>query len=167
MPTVDQSIRAVEQDLAYVRDKVQRILRTWDSKTPNELLAEDVVLSISLGAPGKSLIGSLPFGNKVQVTGREEAKRVLSTMYNHLSSDLRSGLSVTTEVVSGYEVVLLGELALPPSAKDHLSVPIILYMVFDDEGRIEQLTIAGGYPERITKAIRIELRKQLPLGGPK
>ena len=162
MTTVDQSGRVEERDLAYLRAKVQKVLRAWDSRTPNQLLAANIVLSISLGAPGKSLIGSLPFGNKVQVTGREEAKRVLGDIY----ADLRSGLSVTTELVSGYDVLLLGELILPSPDEDRLSMPIVVYMVFDDDGKVEKMTIAGAHSDHLIKVVRTELRKLLPLGGP-
>jgi hypothetical protein len=66
MATAVRSKRMEEKDLGYVRDKVQRILRAWDSKTPNQLLANDIVLSISLGTKGTRLIDLLPFGKKVQ-----------------------------------------------------------------------------------------------------
>lgn len=161
MATAVRSEPMEENDLGYVRDKVQRILRAWDSRTPNQLLADNIVLSISLGAKGTSLVGCLPFGDKVRVTGREQAKRVLSGIY----SNIRKGFSITTEVVSGYDVLLLGNLAIPPTGDDRLSMPLIIYMGFDDEGKVKKMTIAGANPKPITKAIRGELRKQLRVSG--
>jgi len=163
MAAAGKSRRMEEKDLAYARGTVQRILGAWDSKTPNQLLAKDIVLSVSLGAQGESLIGCRSFGTKVKVTGREQAKRVLSGFY----SDLRRGLSVSTEVVSGYDAVLLGELAIPASGDDRLSMPIILHMEFDDEGMIEKMTIAGADPNPVIIAIRGAVRKALRAGRPK
>jgi len=162
MATAVQSKRMGEEDLGYVREKVQGVLRGWGSKSPHELLANDVVLSISLDEKGKSLIGCLPFGTKVRVTGRDQAERVLSGIYR----EIREGLSVTTEVVSGYDVALLGELAIPPSGDDRLSVPVVVYMRFDDEGKVARMTIGGADSKPITKAIRAELRKMLGAEGP-
>lgn len=87
-------------------------------------------------------------------------------MLSGIYSDLRKGLSVSTEVVSGYDAVLLGKLVIPSSGDDRLSMPIILYMGFDDEGKVEKMTIARADPKHITKAIRGELRKLLRTAGP-
>jgi hypothetical protein len=77
----------------------------------------------------------------LQVRGREEAKRVLKSIYD----DLRSGLSVTTEIVSGHDAALLGNLALSSTQEntEASSLPIVLYMAFNDEGQIEKMTIAS------------------------
>ena len=68
----------------------------------------------------------------------------------------RSGLSVTTEVVSGYDVALLGNLALRSTRgnADASLLPIVLYMAFDDEGKIGTMTIAAVDLRPLTDAIR-------------
>jgi hypothetical protein len=60
----------------------------------------------------------------LHVKGRADAKRVLQSIY----SDLESGLSVTTEIVSGYDVALVGNWAVR-STKENTeasSLPVVL-----------------------------------------
>jgi hypothetical protein len=91
------------EDLGRAREMVQMILRDWDWLTWNDLLADDVVLSLRLGAGNKAgAFGAA--GGILQATGRDDPKSALKTIY----SDLKNELSVTTEIVSGYDAVLLG-----------------------------------------------------------
>lgn len=153
MTTTDAARQIEAEDLARAKQMVQMILRDWDLMTWNELLADDVVLSIRMGALGAHRVGSFgAVGGNVKVAGREDAKRMLQSIYG----DLRSGLSVTTEVVSGYDVALIGNLALR-STKENTqasSLPIVLYMAFDDEGKIDKMTIAAVDLRPLTDAIR-------------
>ena len=89
------------------------------------------MLSLKLGAIDE--LGGVS-GN-LQVSGREEAKRVLKSIYR----DLKSRTSVTTQVVSGYDVALLGNLVIPTTKEneDDRSLPIALYMAFNPEGEID------------------------------
>jgi hypothetical protein len=63
---------------------------------------------------------------------------------------------VTTEVVSGYDVALLGNLVVPTTKEneDDSSTPIALYLAFNPEGEIEKLTIAAVDLHPLTEAIR-------------
>jgi len=153
MTTTDVARQIEAEDLARARQMVQMVLREWDWMTWNELLADDVVLSIRLGGVGVDRVGFFDtVGGNVKVTGREDAKRVLQSIYG----DLRSGLSLTTEIVSGYDVALLGNLALR-STKETVgssSLPVVLYMAFDDEGKIDKMTIAAVDLHPLTEAIR-------------
>jgi hypothetical protein len=129
-------------ELARAKNMVQMILQDWDFMTWNELLADDVALSIKLGAAGFDRIGDLGgVDGSLEVSGREQAKRVLKDIYR----DLKDRTSVTTEVVSGYDVALLGNLVVPTTKEneDDRSLPIALYMAFNPEGEIEKLTIAA------------------------
>ena len=138
----DDMRRMEAEGLAHARETVQMVLRDWDLMTWNQLLAEDVVLSLRLDAPAVNQAGGLGGVNgNLQVTGRDEAKRVLKSIYR----DLRSGLLVTTEIIRGHDVVLLGNLALRSTIENRnaSSLPIMLYMALNDEGRVEKLTIAA------------------------
>ena len=152
--TMTDTARQMEaEDLAHAKDLVQMVLRDWDWLTWNDLLTDDVVLSIRLSAVGIKQVGEFgAVGGKLQVTGRDEAKRVLKSIY----SDFRSGLSVTTEIISGYDVALLGNLALPSTKEntEDLSLPIVLHMVFDYEGKIQKMTIAAVDLKPLIEAIR-------------
>ena len=72
--------------------------------------------------------------------------------------DLKNAVSVTTEVVSGYDVALLGNMVVRATKDqdedDIRSLPIALYMAFNPEGRIQKLTIAAVDLGPLTKAIR-------------
>jgi len=130
------------ENLARVRETVQMVLRDWEWMTWDQLLADDVALSLRLDASAVNEAGGLGgVAGDLQVRGREEAKRVLSSIYG----DLRSGLSVTSEMVSGYAAALLGNLAVSSTRENTAasSLPIVLYMAFNDEGEIEQLTVAA------------------------
>jgi hypothetical protein len=121
---------------------------TW-----NEVLADDIVLSLKLGAVGFDRVGDLGgVGGNLQVSGREDAKRVLKSIYR----DLKNRTSVTTEVVSGYDVALLGNLVVPTTKEneDDRSLPIALYMAFNPDGKIQKLTIAAGDLHPLSEAIR-------------
>ena len=80
-------------------------------------------------------------GDNLQAVGRGDAKHVLQGIYG----DLKSALSVTTEIVSGYDVALLGTWALRSTKEktEALSLPIVLYMAFDEEGKVKKITIAA------------------------
>jgi len=141
------------EGLARARETVQMVLRDWDWMTWNQRLADDVVLSLRLGTPAINWLGG-PRGvtGHLQVTGREEAKRVLKSIYR----DLRNGLSVTTEIIRGHDVMLLGTLA-PRSIMENPnapSVPIVLYLAFNDDGRVKKLTITAVDLHPLANAIR-------------
>jgi len=153
MTAMDVTRQLEAEDLAHAKDMVQLILRDWDWMTWNELLGDDVVLSLRLGAVGINQAGGFDaVGGNLQVKGRADAKLVLQSIY----SDLRSGLSVTTEIVSGYDVALLGNWAVRSTKEntEALSLPIVLYMAFDPEGKIEKMTIAAVDLHPLAEAIR-------------
>jgi hypothetical protein len=146
--------RQVEAEgLARVRETVQTVLRDWNWMSWTELLADDVVLSLSLDTLSINQIGgSDSVSGTLQVTGMDEAKRVLKKFYG----DIKRGLAVTTELVSGNDALLLGNLALGGSAENLAvsSVPLAIYMAFSDEGRVEKLTIAAVDLQSMMDAIR-------------
>jgi len=141
MTTTGDLRQMAAEDLARARETVQRVLRDWGWMTWNQLLADDVALSLRLDAPAVKQAGALgDVPRNLQVKGREDAKRVLKSIYH----DLSSGLSITAEIVSGHDAALLGNLALSSTREnaEASSLPIVLYMAVDDEGRIEKMTIA-------------------------
>jgi hypothetical protein len=153
----DTAWRMESDDLARAKDMVQMILRDWDFMSWNALLANDIVLSVKLGAVGSDRVGDLGgVAGNLQVSGREDAKRVLKSIYR----DLKNRTSVTTEVVSGYDVALLGNLVVPTTKEneDDSSLPIALYLAFNPEGEIEKLTIAAVDLHPLTEAIRSAAR---------
>jgi hypothetical protein len=138
MSTTNTAWQPGAEDLARARKMIQNILQDWDWIPWDELLANDVVLSVKMESIGIDALQAVD-GN-LQVVGRGDAKRVLRSIYG----DIKSGLSVTAEILSGYDVALLGNLNLP-STKEGVSSkssPIVIYMDFTSEGEIQAITIA-------------------------
>jgi len=136
MAAIDFARQLEAEDLARAKDLTQSILDNWDFITWNELLADDIVLSLRLESIGVECVGDLSIaGGNLRVVGREDAKRVLKSIYADVKRDLR----VTTEFLSGYHVALLGSMALGGFGK---SWPIVIYMGFNDDGKISLMTIA-------------------------
>jgi len=124
------------EDLARAKDLTQSILDNWDFITWGELLADDVVLSVRLNAVGIDRIGDLNVArDNLRAVGRDDAKRVLKSVYADIKRDLR----VTTEFLSGYDVALIGTMALGGFGK---SWPMVIYMGFNDDGKISLMTIS-------------------------
>jgi hypothetical protein len=77
----------------------------------------------------------------LRVEGREGAERLLRRIY----PSIKSGLCIITEILSGYDAILLGNIT-PPSTKEGESEkasPVIIYMDFNSEGEIRIMTIAA------------------------
>jgi hypothetical protein len=149
--------RAAEE-LAHAKRVVETTLEGWDLLTWNELLADDVRLSLSFGGMDVSQLGDLrAVGGNLDVSGKKQAKEVLQSIYG----DLRTGLSVTTEVVSGYDAILLGNLAVQTSRDGFESVPMGVFMTFDPRGRVREMTIAAIDVPALTDAIRNAARAGL------
>ena len=160
MTTMDTARQIEAEDLAHAKDLVQMVLRDWDWLTWNDLLADDIVLSIELDAVGGNrMCGLNVVGGNLRAVGREDCKRVLKSIY----SDLRSGLSVTAEIISGYDVTLAGDLALPSKSEnaDAPSLPIVLHMEFNYEGKIRRMAIASVDLNPLIGAIRSAVHDSL------
>jgi len=141
MSSIDTERQLNAEDLARAKTMTQHILRDWDLITWNDLLANDVVLSIRMGSIDFDKVDDLAaIGGNVQVCGRADAKRILKGIYN----DIKRGLCVTSEIVSGFDVALLGNFALESTKEgaDPESWPIVIYTKFNANGKITAMTIA-------------------------
>ena len=153
MATTETAQRLEAEDLARARDMTQSILQDWDLITWNELLADDVTLTLRMGAIGADRFGDIAAaGGNLEVEGREDAKRVLKSIYGFI----KSGLYVTTEVVSGYEVALVGNMGLASTIEGApgRSFPIGFYMKFNYDGEISHMTISVVDLQPLTETIR-------------
>jgi len=141
MSTADTERQLNAQHLARAKTMIQHILRDWDLITWNDLLANDVVLCIRMGSIDFDKVGDFAaIGGNAQVCGRDDAKRILKGIYG----DIKRGLCVTSEIVSGFDVALLGNFALESTKEDAdpESWPIVIYMKFNANGKIIAMTIA-------------------------
>ena len=100
---------AIIKQQAQARKMVQEVLNHWNLTTWNELLADDVMLSIRLGTATKDSAGEpATLGLKIEYKGRDAAKKALREIYG----DLHKEFQITTEIARKAEVVLLGELVV-------------------------------------------------------
>jgi hypothetical protein len=153
MLTVDSEQQQKDETLTRARKLIQHILRDWDLITWDDLLANDVVLGVRMGAIGIDRIGDLAaVGGNLRVSGRQDAKRVLRIIYD----DIKRGLCVTTEILSGFDVVLAGNFASESTKEGALpkSCPIVIYMKFTPNGKINVMTIALIDLQPLTNIIR-------------
>jgi hypothetical protein len=153
MSTTDTERRLNTEHLARAKIMTQHILRDWNLITWDDLLANDVALSIRMGSIDIDRVGDLAvIGGNLQVSGREDAKSVLKGVYG----DIKRGLCVTSEIVSGLDAALIGNFA-PESTQegvDPKSWPIAIYMKFNANGKIVVMTIALIDLHPLTDAIR-------------
>jgi hypothetical protein len=150
MSIMDVERQLEAEDLARTKRVIESILAGWNLLTWNELLADDILLSLRLGALDIGRISELcgRSGN-FQVIGRREAERVLKSIYG----DFRKDLSVMTEVISGYHVILLGKLAVQKSGRCVKSLPVVIYMALNSERQIQKMTVAIVDLQTVAEAI--------------
>jgi hypothetical protein len=155
MATTDLDRHMDAEELARGKRMIETTLEGWDLLTWNELLADDVVLSLKLGTLDVSRIGDIrAAGGNLQVFCKQQAKEALQNIYG----DLRNGLSVTIEVVSGYDAILLGDLAVGTKDSGIEALPIGIFMAFESHGRIREMMIAAVDVQALTEAIRSAAR---------
>jgi hypothetical protein len=155
MSTTDVDRQVKAEELAHAKRVIETTLEGWDLLSWNELLADDVVLSLKLGTLDVSRLGDFrAAGGNLEVVGKKRATEVLQGIYD----GLRERLSVTTEVVSGYDAIVLGNLAIRTSDGGVESWPMGVFMAFDSRGRIHEMTIAAVDLQGLTDAIRSAAR---------
>jgi hypothetical protein len=151
MSTRDVERQLEAEDVARSKEMIESILAGWDLLTWNELLADDIVLSLRLGTLEIGRISELRgCSNDNLITGRRHAERVLKSLYG----DLRRDLSVTTEVISGSHVILLGQLAVRKAGHGVGCLPVVIYMALNSERKIQNMTIAIVDLRNLADAIR-------------
>jgi hypothetical protein len=138
MSTEDIQRQNEADRLAQARTMVKRLVHDWDWMTWNEILADDVVLTLKLTSVGLTSIEEVAaIEGGVEISGRDEARKALKAIYG----DLKNGASVTTEIVSGYDFALFGALRVN-EAFEVKSYPIATFIEFSPGGLIQQMTIA-------------------------
>ena len=155
MSTTSIDRQRTAEELAHAKRVVETTLEGWDLLTWNELLADNVRLSLNFGGLDANRLGELrATGGHLDVSGKKQAKEVLQRIY----SELRTGLTITTEVVSGYDAILLGNLAVQTSREGIESFPMGVFMTFDPRGKVLEMTIAAVDLPALTDAIRSAAR---------
>ena len=134
-----QAPQTSQEHQAQARQMVQDVLNRWDWKTWDQLLADDVRLSLKLGSVMTDQSGQLAaVGLKADYNGREDAKKALKQVYG----ELKKNFTIDKEVVSGNEAVFVGDLNVSQPQKQAQPIPMVVYLMFNDQGKIKQFTIA-------------------------
>jgi hypothetical protein len=127
------------KDRAQAKQMIKTTLKSWGQLTLNELLADDIILSFRSEKVDIRRFAELRgYGSVFQATGQNEVKHVLASMYG----DLRKDLSVTTDFISGYHVILLGKLIVQRMIGHIESFPMVIYIDLNLERKIQRMTIA-------------------------
>lgn len=135
MGNIDLDRQNEADRLAEAKTMVKRVVWEWDWLTWNQLLEEDVVLTLKMQAVGlASIDGFAAAKDGVEVSGRDDAR-------NTIYEELKTGVSITTEVVSGYDFALFGALRVTANG-DLKSYPIAIFIEFNPEELIQVMTIA-------------------------
>ena len=114
---------------------VQEVLNTWEWRTWNQLLAEDVVLTLKLGAVG----AESAVGITTTATGREDAKAVLREIYG----DINKNISIWGKLADGLEVALLADLNAAEQGETPQELPLVVYLKFNEDEKIETMTLVS------------------------
>jgi len=134
-----QDQQSSQQHQAQARQMVQDVLSRWDWKTWDQLLADDVTLTLKLGSVMPDQDGQLAaIGLKSEYNGREEAKKALKKVYG----ELKKNFKIDDEVVSGNEAIFVGDLNVSQKQNQAQPIPMAVYLQFNDQRKIKQFTIA-------------------------
>jgi hypothetical protein len=126
-------------DLARTKWLMGTGLASCNPQKWNEWLADDVVLSLRLGAVDTTRIDNMrDYGGVFRAVGKKQSRCVLRGISSGLSHDL----SITTEVISGSHLILLGKLAARTAQIDARYMPVVIYMALNSQKKIQEMTIA-------------------------
>jgi hypothetical protein len=132
MILTQHDIRRYAKSAAMVRG----VLAAWDYKTWGPLLADDVVLTMHLGAADTD--GSVADVDKrVRFSGREAGEIALNNVYGYLMDDV----SLLGQLFVGHEAILFGELNVTIDVNEPQSHPIAAYLHFNDNGKVQRMRI--------------------------
>jgi hypothetical protein len=126
-------------DLARTKWLMGAGLPSCNPQNWNEWLADDVVLSLKLSAVDVTRIGDLRgYSGVFRAVGKKQSRHVLKGISSGLSQDL----SITTEVISGSHLILLGKLAARTAQIGARHMPVVIYMALNSQKKIQEMTIA-------------------------
>jgi hypothetical protein len=85
-----------------------------------------------------------------RVAGKRECRRSL----NSILDGLAEYLSITTEIISGSHIILLGRLLQRKPQGDAEHTPVVIYMALNWEKKIQHMTVAIDDIQTIATAMR-------------
>ena len=139
MSVKDPERQLEANDLARTKWLIGTGLASCNLQDWNERLADDVVLSIKLSAVDVASSGNLVgYSGVFRAVGKKQSRNVLKGISSGLSGDL----SITTEVISGFHLILLGKLAPRAAQIGARHMPVVIYMALNSQRKIQEMVIA-------------------------
>ena len=137
MSIKDAERQLESNDLARTKWLMGTGLASCNPHNWNEWLADDVLLSLMVSTADTNRIGNQRgYSGVFRAVGKKQSRQVLK--------GLSSGqdLSITTEVISGSHLILLGKLAARTAQIGARYMPIVIYMALNSQKKIQEMTIA-------------------------
>lgn len=162
-PKAAQDQGGRQQDTSMRSDslrKVREVMSNWESKSWDEILAEDATLTLRLADVVQSADGTPALvALSTDVQGREKVKQALDDLYKQYHRQI----TITTEMLSGDEAILLGDVRLQSARKGQgqpskpadadqgkaaqksadNTIPLTIYMHFNQAGKIDRMTVSS------------------------
>ena len=138
MWTRDAERQLEANDLARTKWLIGTGLASCNLQNWNERLADDVVFSLRLSAVDVASTGNpLSYSGVFRAVGKKQSRHVLKGISSGLSKDL----SITTEVISGFHLILFGKLA-PRTQIGTRHMPVVIHMALNSQRKIQEMVIA-------------------------
>jgi hypothetical protein len=138
MSSKDAERQLESNDLALTKWLMGKGLASCNPQNWNEWLADDVVLSLRLGAVDTPRIDNLRgYSGVFRAVGKKQSRHLLKGISIGLSRDL----SITTEVVSESHLILLGKIPARTAQIGPRHMPVVIYMALNPQKKIQEMTI--------------------------
>jgi hypothetical protein len=149
---VEAELQLEVEDLAQTKWMTGTGLPSCNPQSWIEWLADNVVLSLRLGAVDTSQISELQgYSGVFRVAGKEQSRRLLKS----ISYGLKKDLSITTEIISGSHIILLGKFSLRNSQSGVKYLPVV-GMALNPGKKIQDMAIAIVDMQTIVTAMGIQ-----------
>ena len=153
MSVVEAELQLEVEDLARTKWMTGTGLPSCNPQSWIEWLADDVVLSLRLGAVDTSLISERQgYSGVFRVAGKKQSRRLLRS----ISDGLKKDLSITTEIISGSHIILLGKFPLRKPQKGAKCMPVVVNMALNPGKKIQDMAIAIVDMQTIATAMGIQ-----------
>lgn len=151
MTTTHLERQTESEDFVSERELVDFVMRHWRFMSWTELLSADVVLTLKPSTI-RAIAGLRLENGMLRAEGRDEATRVLKTVYD----DLRDNFVIATKLISGFDLVLGGNLVLKSGREntDNRVVPLSVFITFVEEGKVARMSILELDLEPVVEALR-------------
>ena len=150
---VEAELQLEVEDLARTKWMTGTGLPSCNPQSWIEWLADDVVLSLRLGAVDTSQISERQgYSGVFRVAGKKQSRRLLKS----ISDGLKNDLSITTEIISGSHIILLGKFSLRKPQSGAKYMPVVVDMALNPGKKIQDMAIAIVDMQTIATAMGIQ-----------